>query len=127
VIVGDAVVVDGFEVVGSIIVVVVVGLTLGEVELYVIGVGRGGMTPLLLLFGEEDDDVGTGDDDGANDDAIGEIAGGSILSMTPWPLPSSLSNLFHCYETHTRWRSRNHNGKYNQCNDENDETPLSFL
>ena len=90
-IVGDAVVVDGFEVVGSIIVVVVVGLTLGEVELYVIGVGRGGMTPLLLLFGEEDNDVGTGDDDGANDDAIGEIAGGSILSMTPWPLPSSLS------------------------------------
>jgi hypothetical protein len=82
VIVGDAVVVYGFEVGGSII-VVVVGLTLGEVELYVIGVGRGGMTPLLLLFGEEDDDVGTGDDDGANDDVIGEIAGGSILSMTP--------------------------------------------
>jgi hypothetical protein len=81
VIVGDAVVVYGFEVGGSII-VVVVGLTLGEVELYVIGVGRGGMTPLLLLFGEEDD-VGTGDDDGANDDVIGEIAGGSILSMTP--------------------------------------------
>ena len=69
---------------GGSIVVVVVGLTLGEVELYVIGVGRGGMTPLLLLFGEEvDDDVGTGDDDGANDDVIGEIAGGSILSMTP--------------------------------------------
>ncbi len=41
------------------------------------------MTPLLLLFGKVEDDVGTGDDDGANDDVIGEIAGGSILSMTP--------------------------------------------
>ncbi len=93
VVVGDAVVVDGFgfEVGGSsVVVVVVVGLTLGEVELYVIGVGRWGMTPLLLLFGKVEDDVGTGDDDGANDNVIGEIAGGSILSMTPWPLSSSI-------------------------------------